>query len=152
MDDCQTNTTNASTPTHTRTRKPFVVSSVNVGNVGRAGGGLFSCNGVAVSRALGSLLVPTLGPNGRDKLVMRASGKGVLVSNHGATLLRCVSSSHPVGEMIISSALRLASCYGDGSSRFVIMLSKALATLETDAPDATVCSKSAASAILAARR
>ena len=55
---------------------------------------------IEAARTIVNTVKTTLGPLGRDKLLMD-SGGNTIVTNDGATILRELDVSHPTGKMII---------------------------------------------------
>ena len=62
----------------------------------------------------------TLGPLGRDKLLVDAGGN-TIVTNDGATIMRELDVSHPAGKMIIECAQTQESLCYDGTTSSVVL-------------------------------
>lgn len=52
--------------------------------------------------AIGDLVKSTLGPKGMDKILQSMGGKGIQVTNDGATILRSLSVDNPAAKVLIS--------------------------------------------------
>lgn len=83
---------------------------------------------LAVTRALAALVGPTLGPLGRDVVLARGGGgdgdgdeAGIVISNDGATVLRCSAMTHPVGLLVREASLAQEQRVGDGTSTVVLL-------------------------------
>ena len=71
---------------------------------------------------LASVLRTALGPCGRDKLVVSATGQ-ITVTADGATLMSEMGvEAQPVGRMVLSLAETQRAAHGDGTTSAVILL------------------------------
>lgn len=71
----------------------------------------------------------TLGPLGRDKLLVDAGGN-TIVTNDGATILGELDVAHPAGKMIIECAQTQASLCYDGTTTAVVLAGELLSNSE----------------------
>tara|TARA_R100000656_G_scaffold27278_4_gene23905 strand:+ start:1558 stop:3132 length:1575 start_codon:yes stop_codon:yes gene_type:complete len=71
----------------------------------------------------------TLGPMGRDKMMVDAGGNSI-TTNDGATILRELDVSHPGGKMIIECAQTQESLCYDGTSSTVVLAGELLSNSE----------------------
>ena len=84
---------------------------------------------IEAARVIVNTVKTTLGPLGRDKLLVDAGGN-TIVTNDGATILRELDVSHPAAKMIIECAkTQEAECY-DGTTSSVIVAGQLLANSE----------------------
>jgi T-complex protein 1 subunit beta len=60
--------------------------------------------------AIGDLVKSTLGPKGMDKILQSMSGKGMQVTNDGATILRSLSVDNPAAKVLISMSWIETNC------------------------------------------
>jgi hypothetical protein len=71
---------------------------------------------------------PMLGPLGRDQCLVSPAGR-VTVTQDGATVLQAVRVEHPVARLVTGAATRLDAATGDGTTRFVLLVHAALASV-----------------------
>tara|TARA_R100000908_G_scaffold63592_1_gene45011 strand:- start:1448 stop:2950 length:1503 start_codon:yes stop_codon:yes gene_type:complete len=71
----------------------------------------------------------TLGPLGRDKMMVDAGGNAI-VTNDGATILRELDVSHPAGKMVIECAQTQESLCYDGTTSTVVLAGELLSNSE----------------------
>ena len=71
----------------------------------------------------------TLGPNGRDKMMVDAGGNAI-VTNDGATILRELDVGHPGAKMIIECAHTQESMCYDGTTSTVVLAGELLTNSE----------------------
>ena len=71
----------------------------------------------------------TLGPLGRDKLMVDGGGN-TIVTNDGATILRELDVSHPAGKMVIECAQTQESLCYDGTTTSVVLAGELLSNSE----------------------
>mgnify|MGYP003645523123 FL=1 len=84
---------------------------------------------IRAARAIVNTVRTTLGPRGRDKMLVDASGS-TIITNDGATILREVESAHPAAKMIIDiSKTQESLCY-DGTTSTVVLAGQMLADSE----------------------
>jgi chaperonin GroEL (HSP60 family) len=84
---------------------------------------------IEAARIIIDTVKTTLGPMGRDKLLVDAGGN-TIVTNDGATILRELDVSHPAAKMIIECAkTQEAECY-DGTTTSVILAGSLLKNSE----------------------
>jgi len=72
----------------------------------------------------------TLGPNGRDKMMVDAGGNAI-VTNDGATILRELDVAHPGAKMIIECAHTQESLCYDGTTSTVVLAGQLLTNSES---------------------
>ena len=84
---------------------------------------------IEAARTIVNTVKTTLGPLGRDKLLMDAGGN-TIVTNDGATILRELDVSHPTGKMIIEcSQTQENECY-DGTTTATVLAGELLTNSE----------------------
>lgn len=84
---------------------------------------------IRAARAIVNTVRTTLGPRGRDKMMVDSSGS-TIITNDGATILREVESAHPAAKMIIDiSKTQESLCY-DGTTSTVVLAGQMLADSE----------------------
>jgi T-complex protein 1 subunit eta len=66
----------------------------------------------------------TLGPSGRDKLV--ATGRGVTISNDGATIMKLLEIEHPAARTLVDISMSQDAEVGDGTTSVVLLASELL--------------------------
>ena len=77
-------------------------------------------NNIRAARAIVNTVRTTLGPRGRDKMMVDAAGN-TLITNDGATILREIEAAHPAAKMIIDiSKTQDSLCY-DGTTSAVVL-------------------------------
>lgn len=81
---------------------------------------------VAAADALAELVRSTLGPNGRDKLLVGSDGTAV-VTNDGAAILDRVDVEHPTARAILDVAATQKRRVGDGTTTAVLLTDALLA-------------------------
>ncbi|MDB4490615.1 hypothetical protein N9246_01120 [bacterium] len=72
----------------------------------------------------------TLGPLGRDKLMVDGGGN-TIVTNDGATILRELDVAHPAGKMVIECAQTQESLCYDGTTTAVVLAGELLSNSES---------------------
>lgn len=80
---------------------------------------------VTAARSLGTAVRTTLGPKGRDKLLVDSLGD-IVVTNDGATILQEIDIDHPVAQMIVDVAHTQNAEVGDGTTTATILSSELL--------------------------
>ena len=86
-------------------------------------------NNIRAARAIVNTVRTTLGPRGRDKMMVDASGDAI-ITNDGATILREIEAAHPAAKMIIDiSKTQESLCY-DGTTSTVVLAGQMLADSE----------------------
>lgn len=70
----------------------------------------------------------TLGPSGRDKLV--ATGRGVTISNDGATIMKLLEIEHPAAKTLVDISMSQDAEVGDGTTSVVLLAGEILAQLK----------------------
>ena len=84
-------------------------------------------NNIRAARTIVDTVKSTLGPMGRDKMMVDAGGD-TIITNDGATILRELDVSHPGAKMMVDIAkTQEALCY-DGTTSTVILAGQLLAT------------------------
>lgn len=81
-------------------------------------------------RELASLVGSTLGPNGRDKMLVGSRGT-VVVTNDGSSILRRLEFDHPAAEVALRIANEQDRRFSDGSTTAVLLLGELLAEGES---------------------
>lgn len=71
----------------------------------------------------------TLGPSGRDKLV--ATGRGVTISNDGATIMKLLEIEHPAAKTLVDISISQDYEVGDGTTSVVLLASEILQQMKT---------------------
>ncbi len=61
----------------------------------------------------------TLGPRGMDKLVF--DGKGVTISNDGATIMKLLDIAHPAARVLVDISISQDAEVGDGTTSVVLL-------------------------------
>lgn len=86
-------------------------------------------NNIRAARAIVNTVRTTLGPRGRDKMMVDAAGN-TIITNDGATILREIEAAHPAAKMIIDiSKTQESLCY-DGTTSTVVLAGQMLADSE----------------------
>jgi T-complex protein 1 subunit eta len=70
----------------------------------------------------------TLGPSGRDKLV--ATGRGVTISNDGATIMKLLEIEHPAAKTLVDVSMSQDSEVGDGTTSVVLLAAEILSKVK----------------------
>lgn len=70
----------------------------------------------------------TLGPAGRDKLV--ADGRGVTISNDGATIMKLLDIAHPAAKTLVDISMSQDAQVGDGTTSVVLLAAEILTKLK----------------------
>jgi chaperonin GroEL (HSP60 family) len=84
---------------------------------------------IRAARAIVNTVRTTLGPRGRDKMMVDAGGNAI-ITNDGATILREIEAGHPAAKMIIDiSKTQESLCY-DGTTSTVVLAGQMLADSE----------------------
>ena len=71
----------------------------------------------------------TLGPSGRDKLV--ATGRGVTISNDGATIMKLLEIEHPAARTLVDISMSQDAEVGDGTTSVVLLASELLIQMKS---------------------
>ena len=74
---------------------------------------------ILIGKAVANAVKSTLGPKGRDKMIVDELGD-VIITNDGATILKEISIEHPVGKMMVEIAKTQDDTVGDGTTTAVI--------------------------------
>ncbi|XP_002741267.1 BBSome complex assembly protein BBS10-like [Saccoglossus kowalevskii] len=80
---------------------------------------------VAISSSLEQILKGSFGPNALQCMITSASGN-ILISSDGATILKSLHLSHPVGRIVINSVLAHCKLTGSGAKTFILIVTEAL--------------------------
>lgn len=97
---------------------------------------------VQVCDALVAAVAPTFGPAGSDAMLVSAVNS-VLITSSGASVLAALQVEHPLARVVLDAALEHGRHCGDGSTRMVLCLSRALhelarcARVSTEQPGAS---------------
>jgi len=87
--------------TDTSQGKPQLISNIN------------ACQAVA------DVVKTTLGPRGMDKLI--ATGRGVTISNDGATIMKLLDVAHPAAKTLVDISISQDMEVGDGTTSVVLL-------------------------------
>lgn len=88
-------------------------------------GDRFSTDTITPGVALAETLRSTLGPNGRDKMVVGGDGT-VLVTNTGSSILEKLEVDNPIGDVIIAAAETQDQRVGDGTTTQILLIGELL--------------------------
>ena len=86
-------------------------------------------NNIAAVRAVANAVQSTLGPRGRDKLLVDTLGD-VLITNDGATILKELDIQHPAAKMLVQVSKTVDEQTGDGTTSSVILTGELLRRAE----------------------
>ena len=86
-------------------------------------------NNIAAARAVANAVQSTLGPRGRDKLLVDTLGD-VLITNDGATILDELDIQHPAAKMLVQVSKTVDEQTGDGTTSSVILTGELLRRAE----------------------
>ena len=86
-------------------------------------------NKIAAARAVANAVQSTLGPRGRDKLLVDTLGD-VLITNDGATILDELDVQHPAAKMLVQVSKTVDEQTGDGTTSSVILTGELLRRAE----------------------
>lgn len=86
-------------------------------------------NNIAAVRAVANAVQSTLGPRGRDKLLVDTLGE-VLITNDGATILKELDIQHPAAKMLVQVSKTVDEQTGDGTTSSVILTGELLRRAE----------------------
>ncbi|GAI81277.1 unnamed protein product, partial [marine sediment metagenome] len=96
---------------------------------------------IMIGKAVANAVKTTLGPKGRDKMLVDELGD-VTITNDGATILDQMSIDHPVGKMMVEVAKTQDDQVGDGTTTVVViaggLLQKAEQLLDEDIHPTTI--------------
>ena len=86
-------------------------------------------NNITALRAVANAVQSTLGPRGRDKLLVDTMGE-VLITNDGATIIKELDVQHPAAKMLVQVAKTVDEQTGDGTTSSVILTGELLRRAE----------------------
>lgn len=86
-------------------------------------------NNIMAARVIGEVLKTTLGPRGRDKMLIDSLGD-ITITNDGATILKEIDAEHPAAKMMIEIAKTQDDMVGDGTTTAVVLASELLKKAE----------------------
>ncbi|MFV2014770.1 MAG: thermosome subunit beta, partial [Candidatus Heimdallarchaeota archaeon] len=86
-------------------------------------------NNIMAARAVANAVQSTLGPRGRDKLLVDTLGD-VLITNDGATILDELDIQHPAAKMLVQVSKTVDEQTGDGTTSSVILAGELLRRAE----------------------
>ena len=86
-------------------------------------------NNITAVRAVANAVQSTLGPRGRDKLLVDTLGD-VLITNDGATILKELDIQHPAAKMLVQVSKTVDEQTGDGTTSSVILTGELLRRAE----------------------
>lgn len=75
---------------------------------------------IMIGKAVAEAVKTTLGPKGRDKMIVDELGD-VTITNDGATILSQMSIDHPIGKMMVEIAKTQDDQVGDGTTTVVVL-------------------------------
>ena len=84
---------------------------------------------ILAARILAETVRSTLGPKGMDKVLVDEQNN-ITITNDGATILREISSEHPVAHMITEIAQSQEAAVGDGTTSAVLLAGELLKSAE----------------------
>jgi T-complex protein 1 subunit eta len=96
--------------TDTSQGKPQLISNIN------------ACQAVA------DVVRTTLGPRGMDKLI--SNGRGVTISNDGATIMRLLEIAHPAAKTLVDISMSQDAEVGDGTTSVVLLAGSILKSIK----------------------
>lgn len=99
--------------TDTSQGKPQLISNIN------------ACQATA------DMIRTTLGPSGRDKLVATTSGRGVTISNDGATIMKLLEIEHPAAKTLVDISISQDYEIGDGTTSVVLLAAEILQQMKS---------------------
>lgn len=79
-------------------------------------------------QAVADTVRTTLGPSGRDKLV--ATGRGVTISNDGATIMKLLEIEHPAAKTLVDISISQDAEVGDGTTSVVLIAAELLTKIK----------------------
>ncbi|CAN3354233.1 T-complex protein 1 subunit eta [Diutina catenulata] len=82
-------------------------------------------NNISACMAIQDTLKPTLGPFGRDILIVSSNGK-TTISNDGATILKLLDIVHPAAKMLVDISRAQDAEVGDGTTSVTILAGELL--------------------------
>lgn len=86
-------------------------------------------NNISACMAIQDTLKPTLGPFGRDILIVSSNGK-TTISNDGATILKLLDIVHPAAKMLVDISRAQDAEVGDGTTSVTILAGELLKELK----------------------
>lgn len=89
-------------------------------------GDSFRTDTITPAVALAETLRSTLGPNGRDKMVVGRDGT-VIVTNTGSSVLDRLEVNNPIGDVVIAAADAQDERVGDGTTTQILLIGELLA-------------------------
>ena len=84
-------------------------------------------------QAVADTVRTTLGPAGRDKLV--ATGRGVTISNDGATIMKLLEIAHPAAKTLVDISMSQDDEVGDGTTSVVLLAAEILGKMKAFVED-----------------
>lgn len=84
---------------------------------------------ITAGKAVATAVRTTLGPNGRDKMLIGTNGT-VVITNNGASILDRVEIDDPTARVIINAATAQQKTVGDGVTTTVLLIGELLAKAE----------------------
>ncbi len=115
----------------------LILKSGTERTVGRAA----QSSNIMAARAIASAVRTTLGPKGRDKMIVDSAGL-VVITNDGATILDEIKVKHPAAKMMVEVAKTQEEEVGDGTTAAVVfageLLEKAEALIEEEVHPSTI--------------
>lgn len=113
-----------------RATKPLLLISKKKGDTTHVKKDAARRTNIMVAKAISEAIRTTLGPRGRDKLIIDAL-KDVLVTNDGATIMEKINFKHPMGKLMTYVAKTQDLETGDGTTTAVILTGELLKQAES---------------------
>jgi thermosome len=113
-----------------RATKPLLLVSKKKGDTTHVKKDAARRTNIMVAKAISEAIRTTLGPRGRDKLIIDAL-KDVLVTNDGATIMEKINFKHPMGKLMTYVAKTQDLETGDGTTTAVILTGELLKQAES---------------------
>ncbi len=85
---------------------------------------------IMAAKVMGNLVRTTLGPLGRDKMLVDDLGD-IVITNDGATIVDKMNVEHPAAKMVVEVAKTQDDEVGDGTTTAVVMTGELLGNAET---------------------
>lgn len=113
-----------------RATKPLLLVSKKKGDTTHVKKDAARRTNIMVAKAISEAIRTTLGPRGRDKLIIDAL-KDVLVTNDGATIMEKINFKHPMGKLMTYVAKTQDTETGDGTTTAVVLTGELLKQAES---------------------
>lgn len=113
-----------------RATKPLLLVSKKKGDTTHVKKDAARRTNIMVAKAISEAIRTTLGPRGRDKLIIDAL-KDVFVTNDGATIMEKINFKHPMGKLMTYVAKTQDTETGDGTTTAVVLTGELLKQAES---------------------